>query len=197
MKATIVGLGLLAAAVMTACGGGSSSAPSGAPAASTAASPSSSATQAASGDTSAAPSSTAAAASGASGTCKYLSDADAATLLPNAGQARVTTADAPAGTVTSCHWGTGTLATNTDVIVLIADELKIDAALAAAKESIDANVNEKIDGLGDSGGFSEKGSDSITVEFIKGKVTVQLTIATPGVNADAAAALAKKIAAKL
>jgi hypothetical protein len=197
MKATIVVLGLLAiAAAMAACGG-SSSKTSTTPAASAAAPTSSSATKASGGATAAAPTSTAAAASDSgSGACKYLSDSDAATVLPNAGQAKVTSASTPAGNVTTCHWGTSAGFTN--AVVVLVTELKIDAALAAAKESIDSSIEEKIDGLGDSGGFSAKaGADGIGVTFIKGKTTVLLSVGTAGANADAVAALAKKIAAKL
>ena len=198
MKARMVGLGLLAAAVLTACGGSSAptSAPAASSAASSAASASSSATEAAGGATSAAPTSTIAATTGSNGgTCKYLSDADAATLLPNAGQAKVTAAETPAGNVTSCLWGAGLGQTNR--MILLVSELKIDAAVADAKGSIDSIVTEKITGLGDSGGYSDKGPDSGGVAFIKGKTMVILTVATAGVKADVLAALAKKIAGSL
>ena len=196
MKATIVVLGLLAiGAAMGACGG-SSSKTSTTPAATAAAPTSSSATKASGGATAAAPTSTAAAASSGGGACKYMSDADAATLLPSAGQATVKSADTPAAHLTTCRWGTGPGFTN--AVVIVVTELKIDAALAAAKESIDSSIEEKIDGLGDSGGFSAKaGADGIGVAFIKGKTTVLLSVGTPGANADAVAAVAKKIAAKL
>lgn len=197
MKVTIVGLGLLAiAAAMTACGG-SSSKTNTTPAASAAAPTSSSATKTAGGATAAAPTSTAAASSGSDGgTCTYLSDADAATLLPNAGQAKVTSADAPAGKVTTCRWGTDPGLTNS--ILLVVTEVNIDAALTAAKSEMDSQFVEKINGLGDNGGFSQKnGSDGTGIIFIKGKSVVVFGVGTADVNADAVAALAKKIAAKL
>jgi hypothetical protein len=160
--------------------------------------PSSSATQAASAATAAAPPSSAAATSGGtSGTCKYLSDTDAATLLPTAGLAKVTGGDTPAGTVTSCHWGAGNLVTKANVIQLLVDEFKIDVALEAAKKSLAANVKESIAGLGDGGGFSEQSSDIISIEFFKGKKTVQLVVAAPGMTPAAVSALAQKIAANL
>ena len=195
MKATIVVLGLLAiAAAMGGCGG-SSSKTSTTPAASAAAPTSSSATKASGGATAAAPTSTAAAASSSgSGACKYMSDSDAATLLPSAGQAKVTSADSPAGKVTTCIWGAKLGQDNR--MILLVNELKIDAAAAAAREAA-PDIEEGIDGLGDTGGFTDKRSDSVGVFFIKGKTVVVLTIASPGVNADAAAAVAKKIAAKL
>lgn len=197
LKVTIVGLGLLAiAAAMTACGG-SSNKTSSTPAASAAAPTSSSATKAAGGTTAAAPTPTVAASSGGdSGTCKFLSDGDAATLLPSAGQAKVTSADAPTGKVTTCRWGAGPGLTNS--ILLVVTELNIDAALAAAKSEMDSQFVEKIDGLGDNGGFSQKnGSDGTGIIFIKGKSVVVFGVGTADVNADAVAALAKKIAAKL
>jgi hypothetical protein len=77
-------------------------------------------------------------------------------------------------------------------------ELKIDAALTAAKNEVETTVTEKIDGLGDSGGFTQKdGVEGTAVLFIKGKTTVLLSVGTAGASADAVAALAKKIAAKL
>jgi hypothetical protein len=160
--------------------------------------PSSSATQAASAATAAAPPSSAAATSGGtSGTCKYLSDIDAATLLPTAGQAKVTGADTPAGTVTSCHWGTGNLVTKANVVQLVVDEFKIDVALVAAKKSLAANVKTPIAGLGDGGGFSEQSSDIISIDFFKGNRTVQLVVAAPGMTPAAVSALAQKVEANL
>jgi hypothetical protein len=123
-----------------------------------------------------------------------MSDGDAATLLPSAGQAKVTSADSPAGKVTTCIWGAQLGQENK--MILVVNELKIDAAAAAAKEAA-SDIEEGIDGLGDTGGFTDKRSDSVGVFFIKGKTVVVLTIASAGVNADAAAAVAKKIAAKL
>jgi hypothetical protein len=196
MKATIVVLGLLAIAAAIAACGGSSSKTSTTPAASSAAPTSSSATKASGGATAAAPTSTAAAASGSgSGACKYMSDGDAATLLSSAGQATVKTADTPAGKITTCVWGAQLGQTNR--IVLLVSELKIDVAVEAAKKAASTELKEKIDGLGDTGGFTEKGSDSVGILFIKGKTTALLTVASTGVNADAVAAVAKKIPAKL
>lgn len=165
--------------------------------------PSSSATQAASEATGAAataaapPSSAAATSGGTSGTCKYLSDTDAATLLPTAGQAKVTGGDTPAGTVTSCHWGTGNLVTKANVVQLVVDEFKIDVALVAAKKSLAANVKTPIAGLGDGGGFSEQSSDIISIDFFKGNRTVQLVVAAPGMTPAAVSALAQKVEANL
>lgn len=165
--------------------------------------PSSSATQAASAATAAAataaapPSSAAATSGSASGTCKYLSDTDAAILLPSAGQAKVTGADTPAGTVTSCHWGTGSVASKANVVQLVVDEFKIDVALAASKKSLAANVKTPIAGLGEGGGFSEQSSDMISIEFFKGTKTALLAVSAPGMTADAVAALAQKVAANL
>jgi len=123
-----------------------------------------------------------------------MSDADAATLLPSAGQATVKSADTPAGKVTTCVWGAQLGQTNR--IVLLVSELKIDAAVEAGKKAA-AAVKESISGLGDAGGFTEKSADSVGILFIKGKTTALLSIAAAGVNADAAAGVAKKIPAKL
>jgi hypothetical protein len=97
-------------------------------------------------------------------------------------------------TATSCLWRNDS---ETDRVFLIGTEEKTDAALALAKKDIDNGVKEKIDGLGDNGGFAEKTSERVRVIFIKGKTQIFLTVATPGVKADAVAAVAKKIAAGL
>lgn len=186
MHTRIIGLGLLAATVLTACSGTGSSptAPSATSTASSAASTT-------------APASTAAvvASSSASGTCPLMGDADAATLLSSAGAGHVISADSPAGTVTTCRWGAALGQPNS--VVLLVTDLKIDAAIAAAKSSIGDEITEKITGLGDNGGFSEKGADLVAVVFIKGSTTVMLVVGVTGVNADSVAALAFQIAAKL
>jgi hypothetical protein len=164
---------------------GATSKASSTPAAPSAAPTSSSATKAAAGATAAAPVSTTAATSDG-GACPYLSDADAATLLPNAGQPTVTAA----GKVTTCQWGADPV---TDVILLTVSTT--DADLADAKTAID--IREKINGLGDSGAFMDLASDSVAVQFIKGETAVWLSVGTTVVNADALVAVAKKIAAKL
>ena len=183
--------------LLSACTTGSAPATASAPATSSSPTQAASAATAAAA-TAAAPTSSAAATSGsASGTCKYLSDTDAAAVLPSAGQAKVTGADTPAGTVTSCHWGPGSLASKANVIQLIVDDLKIDADLAAAKKSLAANVKTPIAGLGDGGGFSEQSSDMISIEFFKGTKTAVLAVSAPGMTADAVTALAQQVAANL
>jgi hypothetical protein len=197
MKATMVGSALLAiAAAMTGCGGSGNKASSTTAATSTA--PTSiSATKAGSGATAAAPTSAAAATGGGdSGTCPYLSDADGATVLRNAGQPKVSTVDGASVKQTTCSWGTGT----PNTLVLIVSEVKVSAAFDAAKQKISNSLKENIDGLGDGGGFQQKNTNDAVIVFFKGKTQVSLlvtTTATTGLNADAMAAIAKKIAAQL
>jgi hypothetical protein len=196
VKATIVGSALLAiAAAMTGCGGSGNKASSTTAATSTAPT-SSSATKAGGGATAAVPTSTAATTGGGdSGTCQYLSDADAATVLLNAGQPKVLTVDGASVKETTCSWGIGTPST----LVLVVSEVKV-AAYDAVKQKILSSLQEKIDGLGDGGGFQQKNANEPVIVFFKGKTQVSLlvtTTATTGVNADAMAAIAKKIAAQL
>jgi hypothetical protein len=133
----------------------------------------------------------------AGGTCKYLADSDVAALFPNAGVVKLTGADTPAGTVTNCHWGTGSLASKANVVQLIVDDLKLDAALVAAKKSVTDNVTEPIAGLGEFGGFSTHEADILSIEFYKGTKTALLAVAVPGMTPAAVSALALKIAAGL
>ena len=131
------------------------------------------------------------------GTCKYLADSDVAALFPTAGAAKITGGDTPAGTVTSCHWGTGSVASKANVVQLVVDDFKLDVALVAAKKSLTANVTEPIAGLGDFGGFSTHEADIISIEFYKGTKTALLAVAVPGMSPAAVSALALKIAAGL
>ena len=156
----------------------------------------------ASGAPTPAPTSTAAATAGSTngstgGTCKYLADSDVAAMFPNPGPVKLTGADTPAGTVTSCHWGPGSLALRANVVQLVVDDFKLDVALVAAKKSLTANVTAPIAGLGDFGGFSTQEADIISIEFYKGTRTAILAVAVPGMTPAAVAALAQKVAANL
>jgi hypothetical protein len=126
----------------------------------------------------------------AGGTCKYLSDSDAAALLPTAGAVKVAQAETPASKVTTCTWGAGG-----DRVLLVANELKSAAPVSAIKAEVVAAITEQIPGLGDVGGFETKTDTDVTVVFIKGTTQITLGVSTSGVNADAVAAAAKKIAA--
>ena len=126
------------------------------------------------------------------GDCKYLSDADASALHPNAGAVKVTSADTPAAKQTTCGWGT-----ISDGVLVIVSEVKIAAALDAIKTDLNKTAVGKIDGLGDLGVFETKDAGAVSVVFLKGKTQVLLTVSGTSVNADAVAAAAKKIAAKL
>lgn len=129
---------------------------------------------------------------GGGGTCKFLSDSDAATVASSAGTAKVTTADTTVAKVTTCLW-----ASTTDHIYLVANELKSSAPIDAMKAEMVASITETIPGLGDVGGFVSKTAADVTVVFIKGSTQISLIVSTPAVNADAVAAVAKKIAAGL
>lgn len=204
MKMILAGAVLLGLATAVAGCGGSDSKTSTTPAASTAAStkaattPSTTnasgtapaATKASASPSAAAPTSAPAGNSGGGDTCKYLSASEASTLLPNPGPAKVTSADTPAAKQTTCSWGAGT----TDRILLIVNEVKITAAISAIKGKLEGEFVEKIAGLGDVGGFETKTPDAVSVVFIKGNKQVLLSVSRTGVNADAAAAAAKKIA---
>ena len=80
---------------------------------------------------------------------------------------------------------------------MIVNDVKISAALDAIKSKLKDDVVEKIDGLGDAGGFETKGADAVSVVFVKGSKQVLLTVSGTSVNADAVAAAAKKIAGRL
>jgi len=201
MQPRIISLGILAV-VLAACsagGGTTNSVASAAPVAPTSNDATTSSATPASGQASppaSTPTAAAAASSGSeAGTCKFMSDADAATLLPNAAEAKVKFADTPAGSVTSCLWGEALGQANR--MILLVNELKIDPAIEAAKGSINDMITQKIDGLGDAGGFIQNDSDAIGVALIKGKSTVVLTVFSAGADPNAVAAMAKKIAAGL
>ena len=135
---------------------------------------------------------TSAPSSSGGGDCNYLSDADASALHPNAGAGKVKSVDTPAAKQTTCQW-----ATISDGIFMIVNDVKISAALDAIKSKLKDDVVEKIDGLGDAGGFETKGADAVSVVFVKGSKQVLLTVSGTSVNADAVAAAAKKIAGRL
>ena len=101
--------------------------------------------------------------------------------------------DTPAAKQTTCSWGTPTTAQ----ILIIVNELKISAAISAIKGKLEGDLKEKIAGLGDVGGFQTKTPDAVSVVFIEGNTQVLLQVSATGVNADAAAAAAKKIAGGL
>ena len=127
----------------------------------------------------------------AGGTCKYLSDADAAAIIPNAGSAKVNHADTPVSSGTTCLWGT----TTASKIYLVGNELKSSAPIDAMKAEMVASITETIPGLGDVGGFATKTAEGVTVVFMKGSTQISIIVSTPSVNADAVVAAAKKIAA--
>ena len=187
---------MVIAGLVSACTTGSSPATTASPASNSSPAP------VASGAPTPAPTSTAAATAGstngsAGGTCKYLADSDVAALFPTAGAAKITGGDTPAGTVTSCHWGTGSVASKANVVQLVVDDFKLDVALVAAKKSLTANVTEPVAGLGEFGGFSTQEADIISIEFYKGTKTALLAVAVPGMTPAAVSALALKIAAGL
>ena len=207
MKAVIAGAILIGVATALAGCGGSDSKTSTTPAASVAVSTKAAATTPsattaggtapaatkASASPSAAPTSAPADTSSGGDTCKYLSASEASALLPNPGAAKVTSADTPVAKKTICSWGTGT----TNRVILVANEVKISAAVDAIKSEMAGELVEKIDGLGDAGGFQTKDADAVSVLFLKGNTQILLSVAATGVNADAVAAAAKKIAAGL
>ena len=203
MKVIIAGAVLLGLATALAGCGGSDSKTSTTPAASVAAPTKAAgttpgATTAVGATPSAAAPTSAAASTSSSGggdTCKYLSASEATALVANAGAVKVTAVDAAAAKQTSCTWGN--LRPGSDGISLIVNEFKISAAVNAIKTKMDSELVEKVDGLGDKGGFQTKGADGVTVTFIKGSTQVALIVNTTGVNADAVLAAAKKIAAGL
>ena len=127
---------------------------------------------------------------GGGGACKFLSASDAAALLANPGPAKVALADSPISTVTSCTWGSVAIGH----ILLVANELKSSAPLSEIKAAMVGSITEKVDGLGDVGGFMTKTSTDVTVAFFKGTNQVTLGVSATGVNADAVLAAAKKIA---
>src|ERR1035437_5954465 len=126
-------------------------------------------------------------------TCKFLSASDAATLLANPGPVKVDVVDGLNSKETLCTWGN--IMTAGDL--LMAQELKATAPVSAIKAAWLKDVVETIPGLGDGGGFQTKSADTVTVQFIKGSTLISLTVTATGVNADAAVAAAKKIAAGL
>lgn len=201
MKGIMAGAVLLGlATALAGCSGSDSKASTApaasiaAPAASTAASTSadataSSVTKASSTTSSEAP--TSAPAAGGGDTCQYLSASEASALLANAGPAKVTSADTALAKQTSCSWGTGLI----DRIFIVANELKTGAPASAIKAAVEGSIIEKIDGLGDVGGFETKTADAVSVVFVKGSFQVLLSVSTKGVNTDAVVAAAKKIAA--
>ncbi len=127
---------------------------------------------------------------GGGDTCKFLSASDAATLLANPGPVKVVVADSPASKLTTCTWGKITTAG----VLLMAQELKATTPVSVIKAAMLKDIVETIPGLGDGGGFETKTADAVTVTFIKGSTLILLTVSTTGVNADAVAAVAKKIA---
>jgi hypothetical protein len=186
MKRLITCAAVLALATAIAgCGASGSSSSAGA-AASVGAATNSTATQ------TSAPASAPAPAAGGD-TCKFLSASDAAALLANPGPVKVLVADAPASKVTTCTWGKITTAG----VLLIAQELKATTPVSDIKAAMLETVVETIPGLGDGGGFETKSADTVTVVFIKGSTVISLTVAATGVNADAVAAAANKIAGGL
>jgi hypothetical protein len=124
------------------------------------------------------------------GTCKFLSASDAAALVANAGPVTVAVVDGPISKFTTCTWGNITTAG----ILLAAQELKPAAPASEVKAAMLKSVVTTIAGLGDGGGFETKTADAVTVTFIKGSTLVVLSVSATGVNADAVAAAAKKIA---
>jgi hypothetical protein len=132
------------------------------------------------------------ASSSGGGDCKYLSDADASALHANAGAGKVKSTDSPAAKQTACSWGTAT-----DGVVVLVNEVKISAAISAMKDELNSPDVEKIDGLGDLGGFETKSASAVSVAFVKGNTQVLLTVSATSVDADAVAAAAKKIAGGL
>ncbi len=124
------------------------------------------------------------------GTCKFLSASDAAALVANPGPVKVAAVDGPISKVTSCTWGSVQIGH----IFLVANELNSSAPMTDIKAAMVGSIAEKIDGLGDVGGFMTKTSTEVTVAFFKGTNQVTLAVSATGVNADAVVAAAKKIA---
>ena len=123
-------------------------------------------------------------------TCKFLSAADAAALLPNLGPAKVFVTQAAFGTTTTCTWGAGS-ASN---LFVTANELNSPAGVAAIKAAVVKAIKETIPGLGDVGGFIAKTPTNVSVVFVKGSTQVELGVASSSVDADAVVAAAKKMA---
>ena len=123
-------------------------------------------------------------------TCKFLSASDAAALVATPGSVKVAVADGPISKLTTCTWGKITIAG----VILVAQELKATAPVSVIKAAMLKDIVETIPGLGDGGGFETKTADAVTVTFLKGSTLILLTVSTTGVNADAVAAVAKKIA---
>jgi len=76
----------------------------------------------------------------------------------------------------------------------MAQELKAAAPVSEIKAAMLKDIVETIPGLGDGGGFQTKSADAVSVQFSKGSTLILLTVTGTGVNADAVAAVAKKIA---
>jgi hypothetical protein len=127
---------------------------------------------------------------GGGDTCKFLSASDAAALVANPGPAKVAVVDGPISKVTSCTWGSVAIGH----ILLVANELNSSAPIGELKAAMTGSITEKIDGLGDVGGFMTKTSTDVTVAFFKGTNQITLLVSKTGVNADAVVAAAKKIA---
>jgi len=185
---------LALAAAIAGCGASGSTSSAGAPASvgaatNAVATPPSGATTALGTTAAATPTSAPAAAGG--DTCKFLSASDAAALVANPGPVKVAVVDSPISKVTSCTWGSVAIGH----ILLVANELKSSAPLSEIQAAMVSSITEKIDGLGDVGGFITKTSTDVTVAFFKGTTQVTLDVSATGVNADAVAAAAKKIAA--
>ena len=124
------------------------------------------------------------------GTCKFLSASDAAALVANPGPVTVAQVDSPISKVTTCTWGSVAIGH----ILLVANELSSSAPMSDIKAAMVGSLSEQIAGLGDVGGFMTKNSTDVTVAFFKGTTQVTLGVSATGVNADAVAAAAKKIA---
>jgi hypothetical protein len=123
-------------------------------------------------------------------TCKFLSASDAAALVANPGPVTVAVVDGPISKFTTCTWGNVTTAG----VLLAVQELKAAAPASEVKAAMLKSVVTTIAGLGDGGGFETKTADAVTVTFIKGSTLVVLSVSATGLNADAVAAAAKKIA---
>ena len=191
MLASAVVLGLVTA--FAGCGG-SDGTVSTAPAASVGTGPNADAPTSSATKASASLSAPTSAPAGSAGdTCKFLSPSEASTLLANPGPATVTSMDTATSKQTTCSWGTGA----TNRITLVANEFNSSAPLAAIKRGLDRGLVEKIDGLGDVGGFRTKDATGVTVLFFKGTTQVTLSVASTSANANAVVAAAKKMASGL
>jgi hypothetical protein len=133
---------------------------------------------------------TSAPAAGGGDTCKFLSASDAAALVANPGPVKVAVVDGPISKLTTCTWGKITTAG----VLLVGQELNAAAPASEIKAAMLASVVTTIAGLGDGGGFETKTADAVTVVFVKGSTLISLSVSATGVNADAVAAAAKKIA---